>query len=238
MMRRGQKIGLWSGALSLVAILQAGFVPAVRGQQMPAMPNDVRKQLSTPTNPPAPPSPRRVRTRSRQPAPQNPSSATAKPAQPATSTSAAKPAAQTRGQAPNPPAKPAPATAGRRHPSRASEARGARGGATRSLPIAGEEGNERPACGRQAASGESRPRDRHAARGRNRAQPERHDRRGFQSPGCASISCAKATSLYDGQVEHITMDGVSFHQTGKDAFGKAVEREVTKRLYPTPGEQQ
>ena len=32
--------------------------------------------------------------------------------------------------------------------------------------------------------------------------------------------------LYDGEVEHITMEGVSFHQTGKDAFGKPVEREV------------
>jgi hypothetical protein len=44
--------------------------------------------------------------------------------------------------------------------------------------------------------------------------------------------------LYDGNVEHITMEGVSFHETGKDAFGKPVERELTKRLYPTPGEQQ
>jgi hypothetical protein len=45
--------------------------------------------------------------------------------------------------------------------------------------------------------------------------------------------------LYDGLVEHITMDGISFHQTGKDPFGNAVEREVAKRLNPTsPGEQQ
>ncbi len=44
--------------------------------------------------------------------------------------------------------------------------------------------------------------------------------------------------LYDGDVEHITMEGVSFHQTGKDAFGKPMAREMTKRLYPTPGEQQ
>jgi len=44
--------------------------------------------------------------------------------------------------------------------------------------------------------------------------------------------------LFDGEVEHITMEGVSFHEAGKDAFGKAVERESTKRLYPTPGEQQ
>lgn len=44
--------------------------------------------------------------------------------------------------------------------------------------------------------------------------------------------------LYDGEVSHITMEGVSFHEAGKDAFGKPVEREATKRLYPTPGEQQ
>jgi hypothetical protein len=44
--------------------------------------------------------------------------------------------------------------------------------------------------------------------------------------------------LYDGQVEHITIDGISFHQTGKDPFGNSVEREVAKRLNSTPGEQQ
>ncbi len=43
--------------------------------------------------------------------------------------------------------------------------------------------------------------------------------------------------LYDGRVERITMDAVAFHETGKDAFGKPVERTVTKRLYPSPGEQ-
>jgi hypothetical protein len=42
--------------------------------------------------------------------------------------------------------------------------------------------------------------------------------------------------LYDGQVEHITLEGLSFHQAGTDPFGKPVEREVTKQLYPTPGE--
>lgn len=44
--------------------------------------------------------------------------------------------------------------------------------------------------------------------------------------------------LFDGQVEHITMAGISFHQSGKDPFGNAVEREVAKRLNPSPGEQQ
>jgi len=43
--------------------------------------------------------------------------------------------------------------------------------------------------------------------------------------------------LYDGRVEHISMEGVTFHEVGKDAFGKPVERQVTKRLYPSPGEQ-
>ncbi len=44
--------------------------------------------------------------------------------------------------------------------------------------------------------------------------------------------------LYDGSVDHITLESVSFHQRGKDAFGKPIERQVTKRLYPSPGEQQ
>jgi len=44
--------------------------------------------------------------------------------------------------------------------------------------------------------------------------------------------------LYDGKVEKISMEGVTFHEEGKDAFGKAVEREVNKRLYSSAGEQQ
>jgi len=44
--------------------------------------------------------------------------------------------------------------------------------------------------------------------------------------------------LYDGKVEKISMEGVTFHEEGKDAFGKPVEREVSKRLYSSAGEQQ
>jgi Tfp pilus assembly protein PilP len=44
--------------------------------------------------------------------------------------------------------------------------------------------------------------------------------------------------LYDGKVDKIAMDGVSFHESGKDAFGKPVEREVNKRIYSTAGEEQ
>jgi Tfp pilus assembly protein PilP len=44
--------------------------------------------------------------------------------------------------------------------------------------------------------------------------------------------------LYDGSVEKISMDSVSFHEEGKDAFGKPVERQVNKRIYSSPGELQ
>ena len=44
--------------------------------------------------------------------------------------------------------------------------------------------------------------------------------------------------LYDGNVEKIGLDGVTFRQNSKDAFGKPVERVVTKRIYASAGEQQ
>lgn len=44
--------------------------------------------------------------------------------------------------------------------------------------------------------------------------------------------------LYDGDVEKIGLDGVTFKENSKDAFGKAIEHMVTKRIYPSAGEQQ
>ncbi len=44
--------------------------------------------------------------------------------------------------------------------------------------------------------------------------------------------------LYDGDVEKIGLDGVTFKENSKDAFGHAVERMVTKRIYASAGEQQ
>ncbi|HTZ48509.1 MAG TPA: pilus assembly protein PilP [Verrucomicrobiae bacterium] len=44
--------------------------------------------------------------------------------------------------------------------------------------------------------------------------------------------------LYDGKVDKIALDGVSFDEVGKDAFGKPVERQVNKRIYSSAGEQQ
>jgi hypothetical protein len=44
--------------------------------------------------------------------------------------------------------------------------------------------------------------------------------------------------LYDGDVEKIGLDGVTFKENSKDAFGKPVERMVTKRIYQSAGKQQ
>ncbi|HXW55958.1 MAG TPA: hypothetical protein VEJ67_09435 [Candidatus Cybelea sp.] len=44
--------------------------------------------------------------------------------------------------------------------------------------------------------------------------------------------------LYDGDVEKISLDGITFKEDSRDAFGKPVERLVTKRIYPSAGEQQ
>jgi hypothetical protein len=43
--------------------------------------------------------------------------------------------------------------------------------------------------------------------------------------------------LFDGRVDKIEIGSVLFHEVGKDAFGKPIEREVTRRLNPSSGEQ-
>lgn len=42
--------------------------------------------------------------------------------------------------------------------------------------------------------------------------------------------------LCDGRVERITLEGVTLRQTSRDAFGRGVERPVSKRLFPSAGE--
>ena len=44
--------------------------------------------------------------------------------------------------------------------------------------------------------------------------------------------------IFDGLVEKIDMDKVTFQQVSKDAFGRPVQREIVKRLYPIAGEEQ
>jgi Tfp pilus assembly protein PilP len=58
------------------------------------------------------------------------------------------------------------------------------------------------------------------------------------NPQLRTYFLREGDQLYDGKVEKIAMDGVSFHELGKDAFGKPVERQVNKRIYSTAGEQQ
>ena len=58
------------------------------------------------------------------------------------------------------------------------------------------------------------------------------------NPQARTYFLREGDQLYDGRVEKIAMDGVSFHELGKDAFGKPVERQVNKRIYSSAGEQQ
>jgi hypothetical protein len=58
------------------------------------------------------------------------------------------------------------------------------------------------------------------------------------NPQARTYFLREGDRLYDGSVEKISMDGVSFHEEGKDAFGKPVEHQVNKRIYSSPGEQQ
>lgn len=58
------------------------------------------------------------------------------------------------------------------------------------------------------------------------------------NPQSRTYFLREGDQLYDGKVEKIAMDGVSFHEMGKDAFGKPVERQVNKRIYSSAGEQQ
>ena len=58
------------------------------------------------------------------------------------------------------------------------------------------------------------------------------------NPQSRTYFLREGDQLYDGRVEKIMMDSVSFHEVGKDAFGKPVERQVNKRIYASAGEQQ
>jgi Tfp pilus assembly protein PilP len=58
------------------------------------------------------------------------------------------------------------------------------------------------------------------------------------NPQSRTYFLREGDQLYDGRVEKIALDGVSFHEMGKDAFGKPVERQVNKRIYSSAGEQQ
>lgn len=58
------------------------------------------------------------------------------------------------------------------------------------------------------------------------------------NPQARTYFLREGDQLYDGRVDKIAMDGISFHESGKDAFGKPVERQVNKRIYSSAGEEQ
>jgi hypothetical protein len=58
------------------------------------------------------------------------------------------------------------------------------------------------------------------------------------NPQARTYFLREGDQLYDGKVDKIALDGVSFHEVGKDAFGKPIERQVNKRIYSSAGEQQ
>jgi Pilus assembly protein, PilP len=58
------------------------------------------------------------------------------------------------------------------------------------------------------------------------------------NPQSRTYFLREGDQLYDGKVDKIGMDNVAFHEVGKDAFGKPVERQVNKRLYSSAGDQQ
>ena len=44
--------------------------------------------------------------------------------------------------------------------------------------------------------------------------------------------------IFDGVVEKIGIDDITFRQQSKDAFGRTIDRNVSKRLYPIAGDEQ
>lgn len=47
----------------------------------------------------------------------------------------------------------------------------------------------------------------------------------------------KGEEICNGRVDEITLEGVTFTERGRDAFGRTSDRVVNKRLYPSAGEQ-
>jgi Tfp pilus assembly protein PilP len=58
------------------------------------------------------------------------------------------------------------------------------------------------------------------------------------NPGNSVYFVREGDRLYDGDVAKIGLDGVTFREDSKDAFGHPIERTVTKRIYAIAGEQQ
>ena len=119
--------------------------------------------------------------------------------------------------------------------SRARRQVGTGGGEARSVRAAGQqhEADARAICLRAKRTGH-----RFRARRRHGEIAERNAGGGLQSDEQRVYFIREGDRLYDGDVEKIGLDGVTFKENSKDAFGKPVERMVTKRIYASAGEQQ
>jgi len=212
-----------TGMLAAAAVLLILSASGLRAQQMPAQPNNVRQQLNA-TAEPKPAAP--------QSAPAAKPASFAKPATPSPGMPSPKPA-----PAPSPAPAPKPAlksgtpaeglgmlssTAARRDPFSALIGNKDRlGGVPEHLP-AGKAGLVVATLRVDGII--------NGPNGMIAIVSNTQDRVYFLRDG---------DRLYDGEVKKISMEGISFHQTGKDPFGKPVEREIDKRLYPiTSGELQ
>jgi type IV pilus assembly protein PilP len=200
-------------ALTLVlGILLAAAAPGLRAQANPAAPAGAK---------PAPPAAGKA-------APQ-----AGKPAAPAAKKSAAKPASDKAAKAPKP-AKPVETAVNPDAPKEGEEAKGARRDPFESLVSRQQS---------QANAAKNLP------PGKAGLQVSTLRLDGIvkapngmiavvTNPQLRTYFLREGDQLYDGRVEKIAMDGVSFHEIGKDAFGKPVERQVNKRIYSSAGEQQ
>ncbi len=216
----------------------ASPAPAKPGQQpakpAPAPPAPAKPADKTPAKPATPaPAP----TAAAKPAPQAPKPAAQAPAKPAT-----KALAQ---QAAKAPAKPAAKKATRKSVKASAPATGAKPPAESELKAARRDPFE-SLIGHDKAGGES---GKNLPPGKAGLQVSTLRLDGVvkapngmiavvSNPQSRTYFLREGDQLYDGQVEKIAMDGVSFHELGKDAFGKPVERQVNKRIYSSPGEQQ
>ena len=198
--------------------------PALRAQVSPSTPNSVKSALggaSAPAQQPAKP----VAPAATKPAPQ-----TAKPA----GKPAAKAASKTAGKAPAKPAVKAvekPSTPGTPPEATESEVKQARRDPFESL------------IGRQTKAPQNLPPGKLGLQVSTlRLDGIVRSPNGMiavvSNPQARTYFLREGDRLYDGSVEKISMDGVSFHEEGKDAFGKPVEHQVNKRIYSSPGEGQ
>ncbi len=218
-----------------LGILIAAATPGMRAQVAPSTPNSVKSALQgagKPAQQPAKPA---------APAATKPAPQAAKPAAPAAAKPAGKPAAKPRaktGAKTKSGGKPAvkavekAATPGTAPAAAESEVRQARRDPFESL--IGRQGNK--------AAGPLPPGKLGLQVSTLRLDGIVRSPNGMiavvSNPQARTYFLREGDRLYDGSVEKISMDGVSFHEEGKDAFGKPVEHQVNKRIYSSPGEQQ